>query len=285
MPVWEEPAISNAGDQVAIEGHSTGTGVFGESANWRGLLGKCNGNDGFGVMGESGGSGVVGVSQGWHGVYGETNAHQPNGACALHGIAKGPGVGVYGRSTDGIGVVGKSNSVNQAQPAGRFEGWLDVTGRVYIGHKLDVKGDIYLGGTVHPNGTDYAESFDADETAAPGTVLVIGENGLLAPCDEEYDTAATGVVSGAGGLTPGSILAGETDASHHVTVALAGQVYVKADAGYGAITVGDLLTTSPTEGFAMRVADRTRAVGAIIGKALTAMPNGTGLVRMLVVNS
>ncbi|MFD6890438.1 hypothetical protein [Streptomyces sp. NPDC059957] len=148
-----------------------------------------------------------------------------------------------------------------------------------------MKDHIYLTGAVHPGGADYAESFDASEDAAPGTVLVIGENGLFTPCSEEYDTAATGVVSGAGGLTPGSILQGETNGSHHVTVALAGQVFVKADAEYGAITVGDLLTTSPTEGYAMRVADRTRAVGAIIGKALTAMPNGTGLVRMLVVNS
>ncbi|AJT66808.1 hypothetical protein T261_5176 [Streptomyces lydicus] len=43
-----------------------------------------------------------------------------------------------------------------------------------------------------------------------------------------------------------------------------------------------MLTTSPTEGFAMRVEDRGRAVGAIIGKALSSMSSGTGLVRMLV---
>ncbi|WP_129593367.1 hypothetical protein [Streptomyces sp. C] len=67
-----------------------------------------------------------------------------------------------------------------------------------------------------------------------------------------------------------------------MTVALAGQVYAKVDASYGAISVGDLLTTSPTGGYAMRVDDRGRAIGAIMGKALSSMSSGTGLVRMLV---
>ena len=40
------------------------------------------------------------------------------------------------------------------------------------------------------------------------------------------------------------------------------------DAGYAPVGVGDLLTTSPTAGHAMRAEDPVRAFGATIGKAL-----------------
>ena len=44
--------------------------------------------------------------------------------------------------------------------------------------------------------------------------------------------------------------------------------------------VGDLLTTSPTPGHAMR-ADDPRP-GTIVGKALEPLESGTGMVRVLV---
>jgi hypothetical protein len=59
-------------------------------------------------------------------------------------------------------------------------------------------------------------------------------------------------------------------------------VYAWADASYGSIEAGDLLTTSATAGHAMKVSDHRRAQGAIIGKALTALDEGTGLVLVLV---
>ncbi|MFI0786862.1 hypothetical protein ACH4Q6_14875 [Streptomyces lydicus] len=211
----------------------------------------------------------------------------------MWGDNKANGSGVVGVSVDGAGVFGTSTN----GPAGVFEGRIRVTEQLWgestvVGHAkhagawaAEFYGDVCTTGAVRPCGSDYAENFDTAEGAEPGTVLVIGENGLFAPCSDEYDTSATGVVSGAGGLSPGNVLEGETKGPHHVTVALAGQGYVKADAAYGAISVGDLLTTSPNDGFAMRVADRPRAVGAIIGKALSSLAGGTGLVRMLVANS
>ena len=54
------------------------------------------------------------------------------------------------------------------------------------------------------------------------------------------------------------------------------------DADQGAVEVGDLLTTSPTPGHAMRVSDRDAASGAIIGKAMTGLDSGRGLVLVLV---
>ena len=65
-------------------------------------------------------------------------------------------------------------------------------------------------------------------------------------------------------------------------VALSGRVYCWADASGGAIEPGDLLTTSATPGHAMKVTDHARAQGAIIGKAMTSLDRGTGLVLVLV---
>jgi hypothetical protein len=57
---------------------------------------------------------------------------------------------------------------------------------------------------------------------------------------------------------------------------------VKADANFGAIRAGDLLTTSPHAGYAMKVTDKAAATGAIIGKALSSLDKGTGTVTVMV---
>jgi hypothetical protein len=57
---------------------------------------------------------------------------------------------------------------------------------------------------------------------------------------------------------------------------------VKADASFGAIRAGDLLTTSSHPGYAMRVRDKAAASGAIIGKALSSLASGTGSVTVMV---
>lgn len=57
---------------------------------------------------------------------------------------------------------------------------------------------------------------------------------------------------------------------------------VKADASFGAIHAGDLLTTSSHAGHAMRVKDKAAASGAIIGKALSSLASGTGSVTVMV---
>ena len=61
-----------------------------------------------------------------------------------------------------------------------------------------------------------------------------------------------------------------------------GKVFCKVDATYGAIEVGDLLTTSPLPGHAMRASDPLQAFGAVIGKALRPHRVGHGLIPMLI---
>jgi hypothetical protein len=73
---------------------------------------------------------------------------------------------------------------------------------------------------------------------------------------------------------------GKLDAGQNV--ALTGRVYVLADASNGPIQPGDLLTTSATPGRAMMVTDFQRARGAILGKAMSGLNSGKGLVLVLV---
>ena len=128
-------------------------------------------------------------------------------------------------------------------------------------------------------------SDDAGSPPEPGTVMVIDpeHEGRLKASARAYDRCVAGVVSGAGGVTPGVLLeqAGTRAAGRH-PVALTGRVHVRADATAAPIAPGDLLTTSDTPGHAMKATDAARAQGAILGKAMTALPEGRGLVLMLV---
>jgi hypothetical protein len=57
---------------------------------------------------------------------------------------------------------------------------------------------------------------------------------------------------------------------------------VKVDASFGAIKAGDLLTTSPNPGYAMKATDKAQASGAVLGKALGDLDSGTGMVPVMV---
>jgi len=63
---------------------------------------------------------------------------------------------------------------------------------------------------------------------------------------------------------------------------LVGKVYCNIDAQYGAIEVGDLLTSSSTPGCAMKASDVFKAFGAVIGKALCGLADGCRLIPILV---
>jgi hypothetical protein len=118
----------------------------------------------------------------------------------------------------------------------------------------------------------------------PGTVVVIDPlaPGKLRASDAAYDPRVAGVVSGAGGVKPGLELGQRGVADGDVRVALSGRVYVRCSAEGGAIRPGDLLTTAVLPGHAMRAGDSHRAFGAVLGKAMSGLDAGTGLVLVLV---
>lgn len=137
-------------------------------------------------------------------------------------------------------------------------------------------------------GSDFSEQFDIQASQAalqPGMLVSIdpGNPGGLILSSHAYDHTAAGVISGAGGVKPGMVMGQHgTIASGKHPVALSGRVYCYADAGYGAIRPGDLITTSDTPGYGMRVSNHARAQGAIVGKAMTSLKSGRGLVLVLV---
>lgn len=135
-------------------------------------------------------------------------------------------------------------------------------------------------------GSDIAEPFDMQEPnkIEPGMVVVIDPDnpGKLKVSSKAYDRCVAGIVSGAGGIKPGVRMMSDESFENNHHVALTGRVYALCDASFGSIEPGDLLTTSPTSGYAMKVTDYQRAQGAILGKAMTRLEKGQGLVLVLV---
>lgn len=248
-----------------------GAGVVGETSGRfnPAVYGKHSGTEGQGVLGEAeNGAGAAGKSKNWVGVYGESAS--TNGGSGVWGEHKGAGTGTIGFSAEGVGVHGRG-----ARLAGFFEGNVEVTG------------DLVL------TGGDVAEQFDVavrevdTDEIGPGTVVAFDGEGALTPCTEAYDTRVAGVVSGAGDRVPALVLDRREPRSGpgralRQPVAVIGKVWCRADASSRPIHIGDLLTTSSTPGHSMVATDREAAFGAVLGKALTPLASGTGMVLVLV---
>jgi hypothetical protein len=135
-------------------------------------------------------------------------------------------------------------------------------------------------------GADIAEPFQmshADELPNGAVVVIDEENpGRLKMSSEPYDTRVAGIISGANGVQPGLALHQQGKIEGGQNVALTGRVYALADATHGAIKPGDLLTTSGTPGHVMRASDSDRRSGAVLGKAMTSLKDGKGMVLVLV---
>ena len=150
--------------------------------------------------------------------------------------------------------------------------------------KLHVDGDVLVTGDITLSGADCAEDFDVEESQAldPGTVMVIGDEEKLHQCTKAHDKRVAGVLSGAGNSQPAIILGRRSSRYGRLPLALTGKAYCKVDSQYAPIDIGDLLTTSPTPGHAMKASDPLRASGAILGKALRPLRQGEGLIPILI---
>ena len=259
---------------TGVKGDSTtGRGVWGQSNTWQGVFGLSNSN-----------AGVVGESNLFHGMYGVS--HHVNNA-GVYGTNDANGFGVAGLSNGGIGVQGDS-----ASPTG-FGGRFVNSGG---GKALRVEGVGSIAVVEITGGSDFSENFDIsseDQTSSkallaeirPGLLVSIDAKnpGKLAISQRAYDRLAAGIISGAGDIKPGIVMGQEGSIANGThPVALTGRVYCWADASYGAIKPGDLLTTSRTPGHAMKVTNHAKSQGAVIGKAMTGLKSGKGLVLVLV---
>ena len=273
-------------------------GVAGESDNMHGVLGDCHNPNGAGVFGTNnkggdgvlgvGRRGVVGVSETFQGVFGKSTdnagivgesvqfhavfgiSHSSNNGGVI-GINDAGGWGVVGRSDSNTGVSGESDSgVGVHGKGGRLAGFFE--------------GDVEVTGDIRLTNADCAEDFDiADaDSIEPGTVMVLGDDESLHQSSQSYDKRVAGVVSGAGKYKPGIVLDKQAANANRKPIALMGKVFCKVDAQYASIEVGDLLTTSPSPGHAMKASDHLQAFGAVIGKALRPLKDGQGLIPILI---
>ena len=138
-------------------------------------------------------------------------------------------------------------------------------------------------------GADFSEQFSIDRKQyeiKPGMVVSIdpASPGKLQISTEPYDLKVAGIISGAGGVETGMMMGQKgTLADGEHPVALTGRVYTWVDASRDAVEPGDMLTSSSTPGYAMKVTEHGKSAGAVIGKAMTPLAKGkTGLVLVLV---
>ena len=250
-------------------------GVWGESQNGEGVHG----------LSHAAGAGVWGQSSQFDGVHGVSLSNQPPPQDRSHSPGAGL-AGINGNGGLGLWVQGGSTSPDGKTQipaayfgifqggtlAALFEGDINVTGNINVLSG----GDVIL--------ADCSEQFDVaeGEEIAPGTVVIIAEDGVLAPSYLPYDKRVAGIVSGAGDYRSAITLDRRPSPQWRASIALVGKVYCKVDATYGSVEIGDLLTTSPTPGHAMRALDPLKAFGAVIGKALGRLKTGLGLVPILV---
>lgn len=285
-----------AGPSGTASAGNGNTGVFGESGqnNGNGVVGMANsGTSAFGVWGKStsgnggrfdGGSyGIYATSSGTAGYFNNLTVVESDSSIAKpqlrlretqdgdyarleFQVASRP----YWHIAVGGGAVNQMNFYNS------------TNGDVMT---LKEDGNLFVKVLTITGGADIAEPFAMSEPDLPkGAVVVIDEThpGHLKLSTEPYDRRVAGVISGAGGVNPGLSLQQQGVLEGNQHVALTGRVYVQADASSGSIQPGDLLTTSATPGHAMKAADPSRAHGAILGKAMTGLQQGKGLVLVLV---
>jgi hypothetical protein len=292
-------------DGIGVVGESdNGSGVTGVSKKWIGVYGESTESEGVHGVGKVG-AGVSGNSEKWIGVYGEsTESEGVRGVShSTHGAVVGfndfvpteppeapGGHGGWFESLRGEGVHAETQSfvtaamavyqknADSPMPALHVEHQGRRWAAHFVGNVVVTDGDITLANA------DCAEDFDvADEASAePGTVMVLDDESKLRESVRPYDKRVAGVVSGAGNYKPGLVLDKQLSEGNRQPIALLGKVFCKVDAQFGSIEVGDLLTTSPTAGHAMRADDPFKAFGAVIGKALRPLPDGRGLIPILI---
>lgn len=187
----------------------------------------------------------------------------------IHLNADKANIWLGGNDADGDIVIFPRDATNRGERSNIEEATIHLDGDA---------GDIKL------MGADCAEYFSVADSnkVESGAVLVANQARSLKLSNKAYDKRVVGVVSGAGELKPGIVLNKKAIQENGTPVALVGTVFCKVDAQYAEIEVGDLLTTSPTPGHAMKAVDPDKSFGAVLGKALDSQATGEGLIPVLV---
>ena len=292
------------GAGMGLKGQQDGSGwgVYGTTPNGTGVYGNASGNTGtnYGVRGASASTGgfggyFVNTSSDGTALYAQSaGGGRDDATLQVHNTQPSTGVAAYVTSVGSWAAMHVQNNgtgevlwLSRDNTDGPFiVAYNEETGRRVFG--VEQNGWTSVSVLEITGGADLSEQFrvgGAHHSPEPGMVVSIDPEhpGALVVSRQAYDRKVAGVISGAGGVNPGMLMAQkDTVADGELPVALTGRVYVQCDASGQSIEPGDLLTTSDRPGHAMKVADHALAQGAIIGKAMSSLSEGTGLVLVLV---
>ncbi|MFZ0287282.1 MAG: hypothetical protein WAL32_18785 [Terriglobales bacterium] len=254
-------AVGTAGVTVSPQG----VGVEGISDASTGAGGNASGVAGF-FNGSSGtGSGVVGISLAPEGAGVSGQAHSSTGVSGITNGSSGVG-GYFDNTAAGNIIIGAVNGAHK--------------------FRVDGNGKGYFDGGEQTGGADFAESVAMagnPSLRGPGDLLVVDSTGKrrLALSSQPYSTLVAGIYSTKPGVlaTPHSM---DETAANEIPLAIVGIVPCKVSAENGPIEPGDLLVSSSTPGHAMKGTDRSRMLGAVVGKALEPLNQGKGVIQVLV---
>ncbi len=228
----------------------------------------------YGILGHSSHIGIRGQSSGSNG----------SGA-GIEGISRFGAGGIFSSEheysviADGSGSILKQYDDNTGLMGGG-KGLL-VVGSSEFNGRIEVKDSIKK--SEFPTGI--VEYFEVDESEyiTAGDLLVVSEAGdsILSRSRIKYNPAVIGVVSGNPSLTLNN--SGKEEKIY--PVALAGKVLCRVDARNNPVKPGDLIVTSDTPGCGMAgKIDSFEKTGTVIGKALSGLSDGIGLIPVFIMN-
>ncbi len=252
--------------------NSDSTAIYGDSAAGDGITGKAYAVDKSGIRGIGGvdGHGVYAVGAGGRAAMYALNTSTGH---AVQGRAQGGGTGVLGQSGTGNGVIGSTDNANH-------EWGLNTQDKAYARYGFYTNQNT--GGFFSGN-YDIAEWIgNIKKQVEAGDVVVADPDNVqnVIKSAKAYDSSVIGIISTKPGYLGGEVLKDQLGEDKAAMLALAGVVPCKVSAENGPIAIGDLLTSSNTPGHAMKATDPK--FGTIVGKALEALPAGTGKIKVLV---
>lgn len=211
---------------------------------------------------------------------GYVRVRAPNGDDAYFGAA------IYNplllpSSLNSISLVSKASYTSRAFIISTHPIELNPGQDVLSDRYINFNGNVYVGSTGF-HVSDLAEPFELieEDSLELGDVVVIDYSGKgLRKSDKPYDTNIAGVISS---KEQAAVVIGyRKDKTQDKPLALAGKVMCKVDTNYSGIEPGDLLTTSPTPGHAMKAVPILEEdgryiypTGTILGIALEGLDEG-----------
>jgi len=205
----------------------------------------------------------------------------------------GNGIGVLGESYPAAGAAGVFNHIGDNTLVSIGDGSNMIIG-VHAGadgvfndqFRVDNTGNVFAA-SYNIGGADFAESMAVAGKRSqyePGDLLAIDRTGdrRLARSNRAYSTLVAGIYSTKPGVLGSQHMMDDPKLATEIPMAVVGIVPCKVSAENGPIDTGDLLVASSTPGYAMKGTDRNRMLGAVVGKALEPLRNGTGLIQVLV---